>query len=50
METKYGSLGKDHDYLTNAIDDWGFVRRNVLALFEGEALRTPVEEMNRYVT
>lgn len=29
--------------------DWQFVRKHVLALFEGEALRTPVEEMNRSV-
>ncbi|KAI5791628.1 HbrB-like protein, partial [Peziza echinospora] len=32
------------------VDDWGFVRRNVGALFEGELLRTPVEDMNKYVT
>ena len=49
-ETKYGSVGKgDHDSAMNATDDWAFVRRNVGALFEGQQLRVPVEDMNKYV-
>ncbi|KAF8476886.1 HbrB-like-domain-containing protein [Kalaharituber pfeilii] len=48
-DTKYGSAGKDHDFMAQSVDDWGFVRRNVGALFEGEQLRTPVEDMNKYI-
>lgn len=31
-------------------DEWNFVRKNVLTLFEQGVMRTPVEEMNRYVS
>lgn len=31
------------------VDDWGFVRRAVEVLFEHEMLRTPVEDMNKFV-
>ncbi|RPB25747.1 HbrB-like protein, partial [Terfezia boudieri ATCC MYA-4762] len=30
-------------------EDWNFVRRAMGALFDGDPLRTPVEDMNKYV-
>ena len=54
-DTKYRGTVRDrdrdeHDYsVAGGVDEWGFVRKNVQALFDGDQLRTPVEDMNKYV-